>query len=86
MKPAAQRQLAGIIRQFQQVQRERRLLLMHFQTVCEYLYLLRDVSRELGQAVGPRAMWYLAAAVSDFHIPLQRMVYLCLLHRVMFLV
>lgn len=74
VQPAYRAPLRDIIKQFQQVQQEQRLLFLSFQTVCEYLYLLRDVSRELGEAMGPRAMWYLAAAVSDYHIPLQRMV------------
>lgn len=54
-----------------------------FTTVDEYLYLLRGVSSVMGtakdssrngKALGRRGMFYLAAAVSDFFIPTQRMV------------
>lgn len=50
-----------------------RLLLIPFVTVQDYLFLLRDISRALGQSCGGNAMWYLAAAVSDFHIPEKQM-------------
>jgi phosphopantothenate---cysteine ligase (ATP) len=52
-----------------------------FTTVDEYLWLLRGVSRVMstatdkeGNALGRRGMYYLAAAVSDFFIPSQRVV------------
>lgn len=52
-----------------------------FTTVDEYLFLLRGVSSVMsnamdaeGKALGRRGMFYLAAAVSDFFIPTQRMV------------
>jgi phosphopantothenate-cysteine ligase len=50
------------------------LLLVDFLTIDEYLFLLRDLSVELGQGMGERAMWYLAAAVSDFHVPPAKLV------------
>ncbi len=48
---------------------DQQLLLIDFVTVRDYLWLLRDVSQILGQRVGKHAMWYLAAAVSDFYLP-----------------
>ena len=52
-----------------------------YTTVDEYLFFLRGVSRVMGtakdaegKALGRRGMYYLAAAVSDFFIPRQRMV------------
>lgn len=52
-----------------------------FVTIDEYLFLLRGISRVMGQTrdregneVGRRGMYYLAAAVSDFFIPHTRMV------------
>ena len=52
-----------------------------FTTIDEYLFLLRGVSNVMssatdkkGKALGRRGMYYLAAAVSDFFIPTQRMV------------
>ncbi|GAA5947871.1 hypothetical protein JCM3765_001121 [Sporobolomyces pararoseus] len=51
-----------------------------FVTIDEYLWLLRGISRVMGQTkdkegkeVGRRGMYYLAAAVSDFFIPHTRM-------------
>jgi hypothetical protein len=58
----------------QSYRQQQRLLLLDFITVNDYLYLLRDISRELGRCLGNRAMWYLAAAVSDFHVPAQKLV------------
>ncbi|KAJ1493050.1 DNA/pantothenate metabolism flavoprotein [Baffinella frigidus] len=47
---------------------KKRLLKVAFTSVHEYLHLLRDVSIAL-QPAGPRAMIYLAAAVSDYFVP-----------------
>lgn len=41
---------------------------IHFETVDQYLLLLHMIAKQL-KAVGPRACFYLAAAVSDFYIP-----------------
>ncbi|KAI0732759.1 phosphopantothenate-cysteine ligase [Fomitopsis betulina] len=43
-----------------------------FVTVNDYLWLLRAVSQELS-VLGRRALYYLAAAVSDFFLPKQKM-------------
>ncbi|KAG6853451.1 hypothetical protein C0991_004309 [Blastosporella zonata] len=45
---------------------------MNFVTVNDYLWLLRAVSQELS-VLGKKAMYYLAAAVSDFFLPRQKM-------------
>ena len=47
---------------------ERRLLEISFTTLYDYLWSLRAVCQCLN-AFGPRALLYLAAAVSDFYIP-----------------
>lgn len=44
-----------------------------FVTVNDYLWLLRAVSQELS-VIRRKAMYYLAAAVSDFFLPRQKMV------------
>lgn len=44
-----------------------------FVTVNDYLWLLRAVSKELS-VLRRKAMYYLAAAVSDFFLPRQKMV------------
>lgn len=54
-----------------------------FTTVQEYLFLLRGVSRLLAEHIGPKALYYLAAAVSDFFIPQQKLVRCTLLCSVM---
>lgn len=44
-----------------------------YETLGDYLWLLKGISKEL-DGLGPRAMLYLAAAVSDFYIPQNEMV------------
>ena len=51
-----------------------RLLLVDFVSLDDYLFLLRDISQYMGQSVGARAMWFLAAAVSDFYVPVDKLV------------
>ncbi|KAJ2590754.1 Phosphopantothenate--cysteine ligase cab2 [Coemansia sp. RSA 1797] len=48
------------------------LLQITFTTLSDYLFLLREVSMILAPT-GPRSMFYLAAAVSDFFIPSHHM-------------
>jgi len=44
-----------------------------YETLGDYLWLLRGIASELS-AIGVYAMFYLAAAVSDFYIPKEEMV------------
>lgn len=53
--------------------REETLCKLSYTTVTEYLFALRSITQHLA-AVGPRALCYLAAAVSDFYIPDAHMV------------
>ncbi|XP_078095156.1 phosphopantothenate--cysteine ligase [Mustelus asterias] len=48
------------------------LLPIEFSTLSDYLYLLRAAAQALNP-IGPKAMFYLAAAVSDFFIPASEM-------------
>ncbi|KAL5208379.1 hypothetical protein ABZP36_032814 [Zizania latifolia] len=48
------------------------LLKLAFSTIFEYLQLLKMVATSIS-SVGPRGMFYLAAAVSDFYVPWDRM-------------
>ena len=61
------------------------LLMIEFNTLSDYLFLLRGVAESLAPH-GPTVMLYLAAAVSDFYIPSQNMVcvsdYLALLQAI----
>lgn len=66
--------IAKHLKDYRRFKQTGRLLMLDYVTLNEYLFLLRDISRELGQSMGSRAMWYLAAAVSDFYIPVDQMV------------
>ncbi|KAG7168267.1 DNA / pantothenate metabolism flavoprotein-containing protein [Homarus americanus] len=56
----------------QRVKSESRLLWLTFQTLSDYLWLLRAATQCLQQRA-PKALLYLAAAVSDFYIPQDKM-------------
>ena len=47
--------------------------MIEYNTLSEYLFLLRGVAESLAPH-GPSIMLYLAAAVSDFYVPSQSMV------------
>ena len=65
--------LLPILRAHQRAQAEGTLLSVDFQTVNEYLWLLKSVTA-LMAPLGRRGMFYLAAAVSDFFLPEDRIV------------
>lgn len=50
-----------------------RILMIPFTTLTEYLWLLRASAVAMA-TLGNRAMLYLAAAVSDFYLPLDQLV------------
>jgi phosphopantothenate---cysteine ligase (ATP) len=56
-----------------QANQEQLLLKVHFTSVSEYLFMLKEISMLLAP-LGPLALLYLAAAVSDFFIPQDKMV------------
>ncbi|KAL6712493.1 Phosphopantothenate--cysteine ligase cab2 [Coniothyrium glycines] len=62
-----------VLHQYTQVKRENRLLILSYVTITEYLWNLREVA-QLMRPLGSKAMFYLAAAVSDFFVPQDRMV------------
>lgn len=66
-------QLLSVLTAYQTAQRDGTLLTLTFVTVNDYLWLLRSVSGEMAR-LGKDAMYYLAAAVSDFFLPTQKMV------------
>ncbi|KAF1940504.1 phosphopantothenate-cysteine ligase-like protein [Clathrospora elynae] len=68
-----QDQMLRVLRQYTEVKRENRLLILSYVTITEYLWNLREVA-QLMRPLGPKAMFYLAAAVSDFFVPQDRMV------------
>jgi len=58
---------------YKSVQASGTLHTLTFVTVNDYLWLLRAVSQELSVLLKRKAMFYLAAAVSDFFLPKQKM-------------
>lgn len=63
-----QRQISSTLQKYEKVKRERRLYKVHFTTINEYLYLLREIARQL-RPQSAKTLFYLAAAVSDFIVP-----------------
>jgi len=62
----------NILTVYKVVQSAGTLHTMTFVTVDDYLWLLRAVSQELS-ILGRKTMYYLAAAVSDFFLPRQKL-------------
>lgn len=73
VKPAERPQLIEVLKAYKQVHKAGTLHTLTFVTVNDYLWLLRAISKEL-YPLGRNAMFYLAAAVSDFFLPRQKMV------------
>ncbi|OAL56835.1 phosphopantothenate-cysteine ligase-like protein [Pyrenochaeta sp. DS3sAY3a] len=68
-----QEEMLRVLRQYRAVKQENLLLILSYVTITEYLWNLREVA-QLMRPLGPKAMFYLAAAVSDFFVPQDRMV------------
>ncbi|XP_057703159.1 phosphopantothenate--cysteine ligase isoform X2 [Corythoichthys intestinalis] len=60
--------VAKVLKKYQEVTASKLLLPVEFSTLSEYLHLLKASAQALN-AIGFKAMFYLAAAVSDFYIP-----------------
>jgi phosphopantothenate---cysteine ligase (ATP) len=71
--PSKKADLLEVLTTYKAVQHAGTLLTLNFVTVNDYLWLLRAVSQELS-LLRRSAMYYLAAAVSDFFLPTQKMV------------
>lgn len=67
-----QEKMRRVLQQYQHAKRQRLLLLLPFTTVTEYLFELRALAMLMRPLKG-RALFYLAAAVSDFFIPREKM-------------
>ncbi|XP_070704805.1 phosphopantothenate--cysteine ligase [Pempheris klunzingeri] len=61
-----------VLKRYQEVKEGRLLLPIEFSTLSEYLHLLKAAAQALS-TIGSKAMFYLAAAVSDFYIPASEM-------------
>ncbi|KAM8757149.1 phosphopantothenate--cysteine ligase [Acanthopagrus schlegelii] len=64
--------IAKVLKRYQEVKESRLLLPIEFNTLSEYLHLLKAAAQALS-TIGSKAMFYLAAAVSDFYIPASEM-------------
>ena len=61
-----------VSRKYNAAKRDNRLLLLPFTTVNEYLWELKEIAI-LMQPLGRHGLFYLAAAVSDFFVPKERL-------------
>lgn len=68
VSPNHAQSLLPVLQAYHKAQAEGTLLSVEFQTINEYLWLLREVTESMA-ALGRRGMFYLAAAVSDFFLP-----------------
>lgn len=73
VKPEYEQKILKVLQTYQEIKNENLLLTVEFQTLSDYLQLLKACSFAL-QPAGNQAVLYLAAAVSDFYIPKDLMV------------
>lgn len=64
--------IAKVLKRYHEVKDGNLLLPVEFNTLSEYLHLLKAAAQALS-TIGAAAMFYLAAAVSDFYIPASEM-------------
>jgi len=67
-----QEKMLDVLRKYNAAKRNNLLLLLSFTTITDYLWDLREIAR-LMRPLGSKALFYLAAAVSDFFVPKDRM-------------
>ncbi|KAF8887581.1 DFP-domain-containing protein [Infundibulicybe gibba] len=72
ISPPKYQPLLSVLKTYKSVQSAGTLHTLTFVSVNDYLWLLRGVSQELS-VLGRNAMYYLAAAVSDFFLPRQKL-------------
>ncbi|KAG0371079.1 DNA/pantothenate metabolism flavoprotein [Gamsiella multidivaricata] len=70
--PAFVDQMRTILQKYRETQKAGTLLTLDFVTVNDYLFLLREAAQIISK-MDVHAMYYLAAAVSDFFIPADKM-------------
>ncbi|KAL3426918.1 DNA/pantothenate metabolism flavoprotein [Phlyctema vagabunda] len=68
-----QEKMLKVLRQYNSAKEKNLLLTLPFTTVNDYLFVLRSIA-QLMRPLGPQGLLYLAAAVSDFFVPPERMV------------
>lgn len=67
-----QSRILGVLREYKKAKSSNMLLMLPFVTIGDYLHELRGIAR-LMRPLGPQGLLYLAAAVSDFFVPPERM-------------
>ncbi|KAM3505018.1 hypothetical protein MY10362_003204 [Beauveria mimosiformis] len=67
-----QDRIRGVLREYKRARTSNMLLMLPFVTIGDYLHELRGIAR-LMRPLGPLGLLYLAAAVSDFFVPPERM-------------
>ena len=70
--PAHQAKMLRVLRKYSAAKSQNTLLMLPFVTITDYLHELRAVA-QLMRPLGPDGLLYLAAAVSDFFVPPDRM-------------
>jgi phosphopantothenate-cysteine ligase len=71
-KDAHREKMLKVLRQYNTAKSQNLLLMLPFTTINDYLFVLRSIS-QLMRPLGPNGLLYLAAAVSDFFVPPDRM-------------
>ncbi|CAI9547826.1 unnamed protein product [Staurois parvus] len=64
--------IVPVLEEYERMKGARRMLSLEYHTLSDYLHLLLAAARALSP-LGSNAMFYLAAAVSDFYIPASEM-------------
>ncbi|KAH7037553.1 DNA/pantothenate metabolism flavoprotein [Microdochium trichocladiopsis] len=72
VNPLHQQKMQRVLRKYNAARDRNMLLMLPFVTITDYLHELRAITR-LMRPLGPRGLLYLAAAVSDFFVPPERM-------------
>ncbi|KAI9743468.1 MAG: hypothetical protein M1818_002780 [Claussenomyces sp. TS43310] len=65
--------MLAVLKKYNEAKSKNLLLTLPFTTINDYLFVLRSIS-QLMRPLGPNGLLYLAAAVSDFFVPSNRMV------------
>ena len=69
--PKYEKKMLSVLRKYNDARRENKLLLLPFTMITEYLWELKEIATSM-RPLGPRSLFYLAAAVSDFFLPRDR--------------
>lgn len=64
--------MQSVLRKYKAAKSENTLLILPFTTITDYLWELRELAMQM-RPLGPTALFYLAAAVSDFFVPRHRL-------------